>query len=161
MIETAAVLAESATLVATSMTEGGAGIIPGAVKFPPASTLPHAAPKQSLPESVQVTTRFGLPAEFIAAVNGCVAPNSTDAFCGEIETEMSLDSVTCALELFVGSSTLVASTETLAGAGKIAGAVYAPPALIVPTVELPPETPLMLHVTAEFVELVTLAINVC
>jgi hypothetical protein len=52
-----------------------------------------------------------------------MAPNSTDAGCGETVTEMSLVTVTCAVELLVGSATLVAATDTEAGEGRIAGAV--------------------------------------
>jgi len=40
---------------------------------------------------------------------------------------------------------------TVAGEGKVGGAVYAPAVEIVPTVELPPVAPFTLHVTAVFV----------
>lgn len=129
--------------------------------MPLKSMLPQAAPAHAMPESIHVTARFGLPVELIAAVNGWLAPNSTEAICGEIETEMSLDIVACAVELFVGSATLVAATETETVAGRLAGAVYVPPAEIVPTAALPPEIPFTLQATAEFVELFTVAINVC
>jgi hypothetical protein len=116
---------------------------------------------QPLPESIHVTDRFGVPAEFTAPVKGWLAPNSTEIICGEIETEMSLDIVACAVELLVESPTLLAPTETETVAGKLAGAVYVPPAEIVPTAALPPEIPFTLHRTAGFVELFTVAINVC
>jgi hypothetical protein len=69
--------------------------------------------------------------------------------------------VTCELELLEGSSTLVATTETVAGDGKLVGAVYAPLALIVPTAAFPPEIPFTVQATAAFVELFTVAIKVC
>jgi hypothetical protein len=90
--------------------------------MPLESTLPHA-PGQLVPERIQVTARFGLPAEFIAAVNGCAAPRSTKAICGDIETEMSLEIIACAAELFVESCTLVATMETAPAVGKFRGAV--------------------------------------
>ncbi len=43
--------------------------------------------------------------------------------------------------------------------GTLEGAVYKPPADIVPTVELPPVAPLTLQVTAVFVVLLTVALN--
>jgi hypothetical protein len=123
--------------------------------------VPHAAPAHPLPESTQVTDRFGLPAEFTTSVNGCIAPNSTEARLGEIETETSLVTVAWALEFLLVSSTLVAVTETEFGAGKLAGAVYVPPVFIVPTAALPPEIPFTLQTTLEFVELLTVATKVC
>ena len=66
--------------------------------------------------------------------------------------------VTFALADFVVSAALVAVTVTVAGDGSRLGARYVPP-LIVPTVELPPETPFTLQVTAAFEEFVTVAVN--
>ncbi len=125
------------------------------------STVPHAAPTHPLPETTHETDRFGLPAEFTAAVNGCAAPNSTEAALGEIETETPLVTVARALEFLVLSSTLVAVTETELGAGKLAGAVYVPPEFTVPTAALPPEIPFTLQITVEFVALLTVATKVC
>jgi hypothetical protein len=125
------------------------------------STLPQDAPEQPLPDTFHVTDRFGLPAEFTVAVKTCVAPNSTAIICGEIETEMSLDMAPCAVELFVESSTLVATTETETVVDKFAGAVYVPMLVIVPTSALPPGIPLTLQMTAEFVALFTVAMNAC
>jgi hypothetical protein len=124
------------------------------------STVPHPIPAHPLPDSTQDTDRFGLPAEFTVAVNGCVAPNSTEASLGESETEMSLVTVVRALEFLVASSRLVAVMEMEFGAGKLAGAVYVPPAFIVPTAALPPEIPFTLQITVEFVELLTVATKV-
>jgi len=66
--------------------------------------------------------------------------------------------VTFALADLVLSAALIAVTVTVAGDGSLLGARYVPP-LIVPTVELPPETPFTLQVTAVFEEFVTVAVN--
>ena len=50
--------------------------------------------------------------------------------------------------LAVESCWLTAVTRTAAVAGKLAGAVYAPVAEIVPVVALPPVTPLTIQVTS-------------
>ena len=76
-----------------------------------------------LPESIQVTDRLGLAAEFTVAVNGREAPSSTGIAMGETETEMSLVIVTIEAEVLELSAALVACTETEAGAGRFAGAV--------------------------------------
>ena len=76
-----------------------------------------------LPESIQVTARFGLAAEFTVAVNGRKAPSSTGIATGETETEMSLVIVTIEAEVLELSAALAACTETEAGAGRFAGAV--------------------------------------
>jgi hypothetical protein len=123
LIVAVALLDESATLTAIRETFAGTGRICGAVYVPDESTVPHAAPVHPLPERFQVTDRLGLPAEFTVAVNGRTAPSSAGASCGEIETEMSLAMVTCAVELLVLSSTLVAVTEMESGVGRMAGAV--------------------------------------
>jgi hypothetical protein len=57
--------------------------------------------------------------------------------------------VTAAFPDIVMSSLLVAVTVTGFVAGTALGAVYKPVAETVPTVELPPGTPLTLHVTVE------------
>jgi hypothetical protein len=58
-------------------------------------------------------------------------------------------------------ATLIACTETELGFGTTAGAKKFPEALIVPTVEFPPVTPLTCHVTAVLVVPVTVAANCC
>src|SRR5439155_20373371 len=55
--------------------------------------------------------------------------------------------VTLVLSLFVGSAMLVALTDTCAGLGTWAGAVYRPEEEIVPTVAVPPATPFTSQVT--------------
>jgi hypothetical protein len=54
----------------------------------------------------------------------------------------------------------VAVTVTVAGVGTAAGAVYAPLLEIIPTVALPPLTPLTLQVTAVLDAFVTVAVKV-
>jgi hypothetical protein len=61
----------------------------------------------------------------------------------------------------LGSATLVAVICAAADAGRSAGAVYTPAALIVPLVAVPPATPLTLQVTLELLALVTVATNAC
>ncbi len=67
--------------------------------------------------------------------------------------------VTCAEPERVGSWTEVAVTVTVAGVGTVAGAAYAPDAEMVPTVALPPLTPLTCQVTAVFCAFVTVALK--
>ena len=74
---------------------------------------------------------------------------------------MSLVIASDALALTEVSAWLVAWMVTLAGFGKSAGAVYKPALVIVPTVELPPATPLTLQLTAVFDVPVTVAVNCC
>ena len=117
-----ALLDGSATLTAVREMPGGEMKICGAVYVPEVSTAPHAAPVHPLPERIQVTDRLGLAAEFTVAVNGREAPSSTGMALGETETEMSLVIVTIEAETLELSAALVACTETVAGAGRIAGA---------------------------------------
>jgi hypothetical protein len=67
--------------------------------------------------------------------------------------------LTAACADFDVSATLVAATVTLEGDGTTAGAEYSPAVEIVPTVELPPVTPLTLQITALFEDPVTVAAN--
>ena len=76
-----------------------------------------------MPESVQVTERLGLAPEPTAAAKDSDAPRPTAIAGGETETEMSLVMVTAAAEVLEVSAALVALTETVAGAGRRAGAV--------------------------------------
>lgn len=80
------------------------------------------------------------------------APTATFADEGTIEFAAAQEIVTLAVADFEGSATLVAVTEKLGGAGGNAGAVYVaesePVAVIMPTVEFPPATPLTLQLTA-------------
>src|SRR5947207_5347336 len=69
--------------------------------------------------------------------------------------------VTCAEADFVGSAWDTAATVTVAGFGTTAGAVYRPELDIVPTVALPPITPLTCQVTAVLLVFCTVAVNCC
>ncbi|MBK5295267.1 MAG: hypothetical protein JJE04_26770 [Acidobacteriia bacterium] len=79
---------------------------------------------------------------------------------GETDTDTPDTTVADAEADFVGSATLVTAIVTVAGEGKLDGAVYSPLAEILPLVELPPATPFTAQVTLvlEFV-LVTAAVN--
>jgi len=74
---------------------------------------------------------------------------------------MSLTMVTVADACFVGSAALCAVTTAVVSAGKFAGAVYTPAALIVPLLALPPLTPFTLQETLVSLALLTVATNVC
>jgi hypothetical protein len=67
--------------------------------------------------------------------------------------------VTLELADAVGSAALVALTVTEAGLGAVAGALYSPLVVIVPTVEFPPVTPFTDQVTPVVVVFVTVAVN--
>src|SRR5579864_5896260 len=74
---------------------------------------------------------------------------------------MSLAMVAVAVADLLASATLVAVTCATVDAGRSAGAVYTPAALIVPLAAVPPATPLTLQVTLVLLEFVTVATNVC
>jgi hypothetical protein len=61
---------------------------------------------------------------------------------------------------FVESATLTAVTCTVPPAGTDAGALYTPPLVMVPTVELPPVVPLTFHVNAVLDVPCTVAVKV-
>jgi hypothetical protein len=68
---------------------------------------------------------------------------------------------TVAVPLRVGSAAETALTVTTPPEGICAGAVYSPAAEIVPTVALPPATPLTFQVTAVLLVLLTVAVKAC
>jgi hypothetical protein len=154
-------LVPSATLVAVTLTvagEGGAGgAVYIAVAAPFATTVPSIAFPPEIPFTLQVTPVAGLPDPLTLAVNTCAPPTSTFTGLGLTLTTMSSFSVTLADALACGSALLTASTVTVAGDGKTAGAVYSPPAEIVPVLALPPVTSFTSHVTLVFVVPATLA----
>jgi|SRR5215469_7038275 len=82
-----------------------------------------------------------------------VAPVAMLTFAGEIEFAAAHETVTLAVADFEESAMLVAVTDTIAGAGGIAGAVYVaasgPVTLSVPKVAFPPLMPLTAQFTAE------------
>lgn len=69
--------------------------------------------------------------------------------------------MTVAEALLLASAWEIAVTVTVPPVGTVAGAVYKPDVLTVPTVELPPVTPFTCQVTAVFVALLTVAVNCC
>jgi hypothetical protein len=161
-IAVALFLEESARLAAVSKTFAGAGKICGAVYVPDESTVPQASPEHPLPETLHIARRSGFPEESTVAVNGRDAPNSTAAVCGETMTEISLVIVTGEpAERWAVSAALVALTDTVAGWGRIAGAVKTPLASIVPASAFPPGMPSTLQFTAVFCVPLTAAENVC
>lgn len=83
--------------------------------------VPHAAPVQPFPATLQVTEVF--VAFCTVAVNCCWPPVGTCAVEGEIDTETGAITVTVAVLDLVGSATEVAVTDTCAGEGADAGAV--------------------------------------
>lgn len=88
------------------------------------------------------------------AVNCRVPPCVNVAVVGEIRTGGL--SVTVAVADLVVSATLVALTVTVCCADTVAGAVYSPPLLTVPT-----PAGLIDHVTAVLARSVTVAVNCC
>src|SRR5712692_229897 len=123
LIAALAALEGSATLRAVSVTLGGTGRIWAAVKSPPESTVPQAAPAQPGPPTLQSTARLGLPEPATPATNCRAAPSSTSAVGGVRLTARSLVTLTAAVAFFEGSATLVAETTTAAGEGRFCGAV--------------------------------------
>jgi hypothetical protein len=149
----------SATLVAATLTVAGDGALAGAVYIaespPELAIVPTEAFPPAIPFTLQVTAVDGLPLLPTVAVKLCIPPSPRLADRGAIPTTTSEIIVTAAEPLAPESAWLVAVTATLAGAGKICGAVYisAPafPAATVPSVEFPPATPFTLQFTASFV----------
>jgi hypothetical protein len=76
-----------------------------------------------MPLTLQATILFGFPALPSFAVNCCAAPSSMLAGFGVTVTTMSLITVTVAVALFEESAWLVARIVTLAGEGRMPGAV--------------------------------------
>jgi hypothetical protein len=126
--------------------------------------VPHAEPEHPVPETLHVTFVLApLPVLLTMLVICCNAPSSTLAFCAGavMLTATSLVTVTAAEADDAPFATLVARMLTVTGEGRMAGAVYTPAALIVPTVEFPPLMPFTLHVTAVFDVPETVAVNGC
>jgi hypothetical protein len=149
----------SATLVAVTVTLAGAGTAAGAVYSPAALTVPIVALPPVMPFTLHVTAV--LAALLTVALNCCVALVSTVAAVGANVTDTGFTTVTVAEADAAGSATLVAIIVTVAGTGTVAGAVYRPPTVTVPTVALPPATPFTVHVTAVLAVPVTVAVNCC
>src|SRR5204863_109664 len=151
----------SAWDTAATVTVAGFGTTAGAVYRPELDIVPTVALPPVTPLTCQVTAV--LLVFCTVAVNCCVPPTPTDADTGEIVTRTTAAGVmvTCAEPDFVGSAWDTAATVTVAGFGTTAGAVYRPELDIVPTVALPPVTPLTCHVTAVLLVFCTVAVNCC
>lgn len=153
------ILVESTTDTAVIVTVAGAGTIAGAVYAPDAEIIPTDELPPATPLTLQFTAVLASPVT--AAANICVIPAVTFAVPGVTDTATKAATVTVAEADLVESAADVALMVTVAGDGTVDGAVYTPAVEIIPTVELPPFTPLTLHVTAVFEVFVTAAMNVC
>src|SRR5690242_21745354 len=102
-----------------------------------------------------VTAVFALPVT--VAVNCCVCPPFRVAVAGASDADTAAVgvSVTVAVPLLLASAWLVAMTVTVCCVVIVAGAVYSPPALMLPAFGL------IDHVTAVFALPVTVAVNCC
>jgi hypothetical protein len=150
-------LVGSATLVAVTDTMPADGTTDGPVYNPPDETVPTVESPPATPFTHQVTPVFVV---FVTlAVNCCVPDVGTDALVGEMDTETGTTIVAVAEAIFVVSATLVAAIVTVAGEGRVGGAVYNPPEETVPSVELPPAVPFTLQVTPVFVVPLAAAVN--
>src|SRR2546423_886466 len=151
----------SACDTAVTATVAGFGTTAGAVYRPELDIVPTVALPPLTPLTCQVTAV--LLVFCTVAVNCCVPPAPTVADTGEIVTRTTAVGVmvTCAEADFVGSACDTAVTVTVAGFGTTAGAVYRPELDIVPTVALPPVTPLTCQVTAVLLVFSTVAVNCC
>ena len=136
----------SATDVAVTVTATGAAIDAGAVYKPFASIVPP-------PLTNHVTAVF---AAFVTtAENCCVWPFPNVAVVGVTLTVTGGFSVIVAVADLLASATDVAVIVTVVEAAIAAGAVYKPAALTVPVAGA------IVHVTAVFAALATVAVNCC
>src|SRR5882757_4772451 len=151
----------SAWDTAATVTMAGFGTTAGAVYRPALDIVPTVGLPPVTPLTCQVTAV--LLVFCTVAANCCVPPAPTVADTGEIVTLTTAGGVTVtwAEADFVGSAWDTAATVTMAGFGTTAGAVYRPALDIVPTVGLPPVTPLTCQVTAVLLVFCTVAANCC
>lgn len=85
--------------------------------------MPRVALPPAIPFTLHVTDVSGLPDAVMLTVKTCDAPGTRLAEFGARLSATSLLMLTAAVSFFVGSAWLVAVIETIAGAGKIRGAV--------------------------------------
>jgi hypothetical protein len=162
----------------------GDGALEGAVNIPLEFMLPHAAPLHPAPGTAEATDHATATLTPVPSCtkNCCVlgAPPvaATNAYSGTIvsvESALPEEIVIVAVALFVGSATLVATTDTGFCAGADEGATYTtlpanPPAgtkhglvpasQASPTAEFPFVTPFTVHVTFRFGEPATDGVSV-
>jgi hypothetical protein len=154
-------LVASATLVAFTFTvvgEGGVGgAIYTAVLTPFAAIVPTVLFPPAMSFTLHVTAVAGLPVAATLAVNTCAPPVATLAGLGDTLTTISSIKLTFAEALAVASALLTACTIAFAADGKSTGAVYKPPAEIVPVLAFPCGTLFTSHRTLVSVDPVTVA----
>lgn len=102
----------------------------------------------------QVTLPLAAPVT--VALNCCVAPCPSVAAVGEMVTVPGGLRVMVAVAVFDVSAALVAVTVTVCCVATLAGAVYRPPLLMLPT-----PAGLIDQVTVVFADPVTVAVNCC
>jgi hypothetical protein len=117
----------SACGVAMICTVAGDGANDGAVYTPLEEIVPHEAPAQPAPATLQEITRLGFePAAGVSvAAKVAVVPVVTDEG-PDTARENKLVTVMAPVALLDGSATLMAVTEMLGGAVRTCGAVYIP-----------------------------------
>jgi hypothetical protein len=146
-------LVASAALVAAIVT-APPGTAAGAVYKP----APEIVPTTEFPPVMPFTDQFTVVLPLTVALNCWVFNTVTVALVGDTPTEIMGRTVTIACANLVGSLMLVA-VIVIVTLGTDAGAVYTPSVEIVPTVEFPPATPLIVQVTFVFVDPATFALN--
>jgi hypothetical protein len=155
----------SATLVAFTFTvvgEGGVGgAIYTAVLAPFGAIVPTVTFPPAMSLTLQVTAVAGFPVPITLAVNTCAPPVATLTGLGDTLTAMSSIKLTFAEALAVASALLTTCTITFAADGKSTGAVYSPPAEIVPMLAFPCGTLFTSHRTLVSTAPVTVAWNCC
>jgi hypothetical protein len=107
----------SACGVAMICTVAGDGGTAGAAYTPPGEIVPHCAPTQPVPATLQEITRLGF--EFAGTANAAVKSAVLSAVTVEgpvTARENALVTVIVAAPLLDGSATLVATRETVGGA---------------------------------------------
>jgi hypothetical protein len=128
----------------------------GATYNPVEEIAPHAVPPWAQ-AICQVTAVFDVPVT--VAANCTLANVRIEGRLGEIITSGPI--VAVAFPVSAGLAAEIAVMATPAGLGIVTGAVYAPNAVIVPTVEFPPATLFTSQDTLVFVLPVTVAWKVC
>lgn len=140
---------------ASTVTGFAVGAVVGAVYVAAFAPVAVTVPTVELPPAIPFTLHaVAVPgATHSDAVKFCVAPAATLTDAGEMEFAAPHEIVTLATAASDGFAVLVAATETDAGTGAIAGAVYVaasgPITVSIPTVAFPPLMLFTLQLTAE------------
>ena len=138
----------SATLVAVTVTVEGEGTRAGAKKRPPGVTVPTLEFPPGIPLILKVTAVFARP---VTVANNCAPrPTCTCIDVGVKEIVASGRIVMFEVADALVWNWLVAVTFTTAGVGTEVGATNRPVDEIVPTLALPPGTPLTLQLTPDW-----------